>query len=281
MRRHVGHSSAILAISELSSTFDIILFTKSFLQSKSGYMDICYTVCIFMGCGYTVSNILIATEIRYIDKHMPGKTKSTIMIDTDLWKRLKVISVLNEFEISELVEEALREKLARMQQPEQYAEYKDVESLRYKPSTTPQRQLHQPATPGGDSGALPQLSPTITAPSTTEQQSLPKVLQIDILLPGIEFPADRSEIIKRAEKAGTPTVVNFLRSISDREYRNKSALENELSVRAKSSKSDFIRKGGNVIFKIDDKKLRVEQYDERRLEQENKLNELMGKIRIK
>ena len=76
---------------------------------------------------------------------MPGKTKSTIMIDTDLWKRLKVISVLNEFEISELVEEALREKLARMQQPEQYAEYKDVESLRYKPRTTPQQQMHQPA----------------------------------------------------------------------------------------------------------------------------------------
>jgi hypothetical protein len=65
---------------------------------------------------------------------MPGKTKSTIMIDSDLWKRLRVVAILNEFEISELVEEALREKLARMQhQPEQDPAYRDVENVRYKP----------------------------------------------------------------------------------------------------------------------------------------------------
>src|SRR5215204_4747461 len=63
-----------------------------------------------------------------------SKTKSTVMIDSDLWKRLRVIAILNEFEISELVEEALREKLERMQQqPEEDPAYKDVENLRYKP----------------------------------------------------------------------------------------------------------------------------------------------------
>jgi hypothetical protein len=61
------------------------------------------------------------------------KTKATIMVSTELWKRLRVIAILNEFEISELVEEALKEKLAKMQQPEQYAEYKDVKDLRYTP----------------------------------------------------------------------------------------------------------------------------------------------------
>jgi ribosomal protein S13 len=63
---------------------------------------------------------------------MAGKTKSTIMIDSDLWKRLRMIAILNEMEISELVEEALREKLGRMKQLEQYSEYKDVEGLRVR-----------------------------------------------------------------------------------------------------------------------------------------------------
>jgi hypothetical protein len=57
------------------------------------------------------------------------KTRSTLVMDEDLWKRLRMIAILNDMEVSELVEQALREKLERMKQLEQYDAYKDVEKL--------------------------------------------------------------------------------------------------------------------------------------------------------
>ena len=135
-------------------------------------------------------------------------------MDADLWKRFRMIAILNEMEISELVEQALREKLERMKQLEQYPEYKDV------------KDLHVP---------------------------------IDINLPGLEFPADKSKIIKLAEEANYPKRVNYLKFISDREYKNKSDLKNELLKDIKNSKVDF---------RINTEKLRKEQYKEKILEQE-------------
>ena len=59
-----------------------------------------------------------------------GKTRSTLVIDTDLWKRFRMIAILNEMEISQLVEQSLKEKLDRMKHLDQYSEYKDVKDLR-------------------------------------------------------------------------------------------------------------------------------------------------------
>src|SRR5215203_347292 len=59
-----------------------------------------------------------------------GKTRSTLIMDEDLWKRFRMIAILNNMEVSELVDQALREKLERMKQLEQYPEYKDVQDLR-------------------------------------------------------------------------------------------------------------------------------------------------------
>jgi hypothetical protein len=98
-----------------------------------------------------------------------------------------------------------------------------------------------------------------------------EILEINIHLPGIEFPTDRSKIIKYAEEANTDRVNRFLKSISDRRYKNKSDLINELSDEGKLTKVNFIKEDGIVIFKIDDRKLRKEQYKEKRLEQENKI----------
>lgn len=58
------------------------------------------------------------------------KTKSTIVVDLDLWKRFRMIAILNEMEISELVEQALKEKLDHMKQLVEFDSYKDVEKLR-------------------------------------------------------------------------------------------------------------------------------------------------------
>jgi hypothetical protein len=61
-----------------------------------------------------------------------SKTRSTLVIDTDLWKRFRMIAILNEMEISQLVEESMREKLEHMKHLDQYPEYKDVKDLRLK-----------------------------------------------------------------------------------------------------------------------------------------------------
>ena len=84
---------------------------------------------------------------------------------------------------------------------------------------------------------------------------------IDINLPGIEFPADRSEIIKLAEKANRPDRVDYLENISNREYKNKSDLKDELL-------KDIKNIDVNFDFRINTEPLRKEQYKEKILEQE-------------
>ena len=137
-------------------------------------------------------------------------------MDEDLWKRFRMIAILNNMEVSELVDQALREKLERMKQLEQYPEYKDVKDLR---------------------------------------------VQLTLNLPGIEFPADKSKILKLAEEANSDNVNNYLKFISDRKYKNKSDLKNELLNDIKN-KADFI---------IHTDKLGKEQYKEKISEQENKM----------
>jgi CheY-like chemotaxis protein len=195
-----------------------------------------------------------------------GKTRSTLVMDEDLWKRFKMIAILNNMEVSELVEQALREKLERMKQLEQYPEYKDVRNLLVHKGEQPQEEpvIHSSKYEAAksDAGALPQLQP----------QPQPKTVLIDINLPGIEFPTDKSKIIKIAEEANTDRVNNVLKLISVRKYKNKSDLENELLNNTKDTRVDFIKEGGTIIFKIDNRKLRREQYKEKILEQENKIN---------
>ena len=138
-------------------------------------------------------------------------------MDEDLWKRFRMIAILNNMEVSELVDQALREKLERMKQLEQYPEYNDVKDAR---------------------------------------------VRLTLNLPGIEFPADKSKILKLAEEANSDNVNNYLKFISDRKYKNKSDLKNELLNDIKNNKVDFV---------IHTEKPGKEQYKEKISEQENKM----------
>jgi predicted CopG family antitoxin len=101
-----------------------------------------------------------------------------------------------------------------------------------------------------------EISPPIGKIDESEQQL------IDINLPGIEFPVDRSEIIKSAEEANSPKRVAYLKLISEGEYKNKSDLKIELLKDTKNS---------NIDFRINTMKLRKEQYKEKILEQERSI----------
>jgi len=161
---------------------------------------------------------------------MPGKTKSTVMIDTELWKRLRIISVINEFEISEFVEEALREKLAKIQQPEQYAEYEDVKDLRYKPKGLVEEGLKEIEQPQPQS----------------QQQNIIATLRIN--LPGIKFPANKNKVIEYAEKANTYRITKNLKNLPDKTYISSANLQKALKEVFKNEiLSGYVIKDGKVV----------------------------------
>ena len=177
-------------------------------------------------------------------------------MDEDLWKRFRMIAILNNMEVSELVDQALREKLERMKQLEQYPEYKDVQDLRvqserHKGTSPPIPQQQQVMSAAGKPG-----KPVIVSDNLQSQLRI-----IDINLPGIKFPAGRSEIIKLAEEANRPDRVDYLEHISNRKYKNKSDLNDELL-------KDIKNINVNVEFRINTEPLRKEQYKQKILEQE-------------
>jgi hypothetical protein len=170
-----------------------------------------------------------------------NKVKSTFMVDGEIYKRIRILAIERNVEVSTIIEEAMREKLER-----EYPHYQP-------PISQQQQQSQQPQS----------------------QQLQPQQYKFSVNLPGIEFPTDRSKIIKNAEKANPKPIIDFLESISNRKYKNKSDLENELSNEVKTTKLswslNFIKKGGSIIFEIDDRKLTGEQHKERLLKQENQL----------
>lgn len=185
------------------------------------------------------------------------RTKATIMVNTELWKRLRVIAILNEFEISELVEEALREKLAKMQQPEQYKQYEDVKDLRYKPKGRQQQQPQSPkdyvteAMMEGKEHFQPRQS---TQPQSEKEQQRQKQMSdmlhndnvlipiskdqraVYLWLPGLRFPKSKTDLMKYAynTRIGNSKDVLFalenLPGTSDKEYRTKEELEEDLKI---------------------------------------------------
>jgi hypothetical protein len=180
----------------------------------------------------------------------PKKTKSTIMVDSELWKRLRIITVLNDMEISEFVEEALREKLAKIQQPEQYEAYKDVENIRLP---TGQQKQQYITLPEAEDKILKDKYERENPKEEKLQEQLPPEIkkQIQFLeemrgplhvnLPGIKFPTTKKEIMESAEKANTTAVVNLLKVIPDREYKSPTNLEMEKALRNPPQKISVLK----------------------------------------
>jgi hypothetical protein len=161
----------------------------------------------------------------------PDKIKSTFMVNKEVYKRIRILALERNMEVSAIIEEAMREKLER-----DFPEYKPLPPMQQQP------------------------------------QSKYSVLSLTVNLPGIEFPANKSKIIKHAEEANSDRVVNALNKLLlNKEYKNKLDLQTELSKEAKTTKVDFAKEGRTMLFEIDDRKLRKEQYKEKSLEQENKI----------
>jgi hypothetical protein len=151
------------------------------------------------------------------------------MVDAEVYKRIRILALERNMEVSAIIEEAMREKLER-------------DFPQYKPLPPPSSQHQQ----------------------THEQIQQGSLITLPLLLPGIEFPKDKSNIIKYAEEANSVDMNPILRSISNRTYKNESDLENELLKRVKAVNK-------NVVFEIDTRKLRKEEQKETLSKQKNEL----------
>jgi hypothetical protein len=166
----------------------------------------------------------------------PKKTKSTIMVDAELWKRLRLITVLNDMEISEFVEEALREKLEKIQQPEQYQAYKDVENIRL-PAGKQSQQLQQqkPSDIFNKDNVIP----------LKKGESA-----IRLHIPGLKFPVNREGLIQyinETKKTDILTVemvfAEHLPRIKDKMYKDKFELEGQFQKYIRDNKEAFTLRG--------------------------------------
>jgi hypothetical protein len=136
------------------------------------------------------------------------KTRSTLVIDEDLWKRFRMIAIMNDMEISELVEQALREKLERMKQLEEYESYKDVKNLRVSKNETGEA--------GDDKKERERISKTANYARGAAQQSQleippginPPILdyftdKLRIVLPSIDYPLNKAALIRHVKEFQT------------------------------------------------------------------------------
>jgi hypothetical protein len=162
------------------------------------------------------------------------KIKSTIMVPEDTYKETRILAIRRGMDIGSLVDEALREKIVR-----------DYQKMGLQPPF-PQNRPQPPSKHD---------EPVVHSAryeAARGAQTQPKIINKIIRLPGIEFPADRSKIIKEAEKSTTPTETKYLRHIPERKYKNVLDLENELN--RENSTEDT-----TMLFKVINEKLRKEQ----------------------
>jgi hypothetical protein len=138
-------------------------------------------------------------------------------MDEDLWKRFRMIAILNDMEVSELVEQALREKLERMKQLEQYDSYKEVENLRVPKGTQQPQQSKKVITATGDdsssviidySKSSPTGRPLITEkiPQNILGEPIKVPLQdneyeLNLIIPELTFPTNKNKLIQAIEKS--------------------------------------------------------------------------------
>jgi hypothetical protein len=185
--------------------------------------------------------------------------RKTLSVGPDTWKAL---SSLGRFGMSfdDIIKILLLEhnELMRIQGKreiplgpaiyKQSQEALDQAELQTQPYTEAQQQVMSAAGKPG--------KPVIVSDNLQTQLRI-----IDLNLPGIKFPASRSEIIKLAEEANSPDRVDYLEHIFNRKYKNKTDLNDEL---LRDTKNINV----NVEFRINTEPLRKEQYKEKKLEQE-------------
>jgi len=171
-----------------------------------------------------------------------GKARSTLVMDEDLWKRFRMIAILNDMEISELVEQALREKLERMKQLEQYDSYKEVEKIHIP--KTQQQQQSQSIKPQQKPGIIHEEDSTLAHAKKNEKIYL-------LWLPELEFPISEKNLTEFALNTlgDGDRLLSFIQGLPkvNKTYRNKEELEEDLRkaihkyvVKIKPSKKDMI-----------------------------------------
>jgi hypothetical protein len=164
------------------------------------------------------------------------------MVNKEVYKRIRILALERNMEVSAVIEEAMREKLEK-----DFPQYKPLPPMQHQqqvassqPSESQQQTMGASGKPGKPSKSL-------------SQQYQTKIINKIIKLPGIEFPAHKSKIVKDAEESTTPNETDYLGHIESRKYQNELDLENELNRQQSNDKSTI------MIFKVINEKIREKQ----------------------
>jgi Protein of unknown function (DUF2795) len=121
-----------------------------------------------------------------------NKVKSTFMVDGEVYKRIRILAIEKNMEVSAVIEEAMREKLDR-----EYPQYHQ------------QSQPPQPKMVGRE--IREEIPPDYS-----------QVEKFDLDLHGLKFPATKNKIIEFAKKgSNTRSVINAINRIPDRTYNDE------------------------------------------------------------
>jgi hypothetical protein len=149
------------------------------------------------------------------------KDKTTLVIERDILRRIRIIAYLNDMELSELVEQALDEKLNRMKKVEEYEEYQDVKDLKVSSKKSKQSQQQQ-------------YSQGFKAPVREEKGEG----ELHLVLPGLSFPTNKDKLMQIAKKHDShleeyqedaESVTPYIEKLPDKKtYRDESQLEEDI-----------------------------------------------------
>jgi len=135
----------------------------------------------------------------------PGKKKSTFVVDEEIYKRIRILSIERDVDISVIIEEAMREKVQR-----EYPDYKPPVSVLQQQQPQPQQQQQPKQTQRQEQPQEPQQlqiqqsqQPQYQNTDPPKQGTIdpypnpemnPVVLNIE--MPEIEYPITKEEILK-------------------------------------------------------------------------------------
>ena len=92
----------------------------------------------------------------------PDKMKSTFMVNKEVYKRIRILALERNMEVSAIIEEAMREKLER-----DFPDYKPLPPMQHQSATSqPQQQQKEQPSPSPrirQSGSYQQPQPSETA----------------------------------------------------------------------------------------------------------------------
>jgi hypothetical protein len=192
------------------------------------------------------------------------KIRSTIIVDPDIWKEVRIESIRRDMEISQFVELALRKELVSSldERRAKIGEVKNLDkgidkTIREQITNQSQQQLSQQIQEKEREQL--QQSPyfSVFESDTVEPEPGGQSIEVSINMPGIKFPINKIELVDFAvyldyvfsytRTAAEGFYYPLFRDLPDKTYTNKDQLGEALQIMLDTSKKGFFGKRRKVV----------------------------------